>query len=202
MRRPTLIPGWRCWAPTACSTCWCWSRSAGSSGACRSAPPARIWLLAAGAQLLLIGIIGFLVAHHTGEQLPRGWLTAMRVVWLTGLALLGLFAILPAAEAAGGTTVGTDRRPRRRPAITSWTRPRLRLGPAARTRPSQAATLLAVALLGPPLEIARSGLANLVTLCLVAMVFLLLREAWRRAQGGRRRSARPRSCSPVRRTPR
>jgi PAS domain S-box-containing protein len=55
------------------------------------------------------------------------------------------------------------------------------LGALHRPTPATVA-LLAVALLGPPLEIARPDLADLVTLCLMAMVFLLLRDARRRVR--------------------
>jgi PAS domain S-box-containing protein len=144
----------------------------------RPALPGRIWLLAAGAQMLLIGIIGFLIGHRSGESLPDGWLTAMRLTWLTGLAALGGFAILPA------------RAPRERPAERAATGPT----PPAWTAPSGSAPLrrpalttmmlLAVALLGPPLEIARPDFANLVMLLLVATVCLLLRDAWRRYRAG------------------
>ena len=132
--------------------------------------PLRLWLLAAGAQAMMSALIGALVVHETGDRLPEGWLPAMRLLWLAGLAVLGGYAITPAAEAetSEGPTVDTDQASGRTSALHR---------PTAAT-----ATLLAVALLGPPLEIAHSGLANVVTLCLVAMVFLLLREARRRAR--------------------
>jgi len=139
----------------------------------RPALPGRIWLLAAGAQLLLIAVIGFLVAHETGGRLPHGWLTAMRLIWLSGLALLGGFTILPVQppqdevveravpEPAPAWSVPTGSAPLRRPTLSTT-------------------TLLAIALLGPPLEIARPDFANLVMIFLVATVCLLLRDAWRR----------------------
>ena len=142
----------------------------------RPALPARIWLLAGGAQLLLIGIIGFLVVHQPGERLPNGWLTSMRLIWLTGLAVLGGFAILPprtpperpearpAAEAAPGVwNASTGSAPLRRPTLAT-------------------ATLVGIALFGPPLEIAKPRFANLVMLALVAAVCLLLRDGWRRSK--------------------
>ena len=128
----------------------------------RTLAPARIWLPAAGAQLTLAATIGALVMHQVmhqhGRMLPAGWTPTMRLLWLAGVAILGGGALL---DPDSGATP-TDH-------------------PLHRPRPSTAALLL-VALLGPPLEIARPGLADVVVLCLVAMVCLLLRDARRRAR--------------------
>jgi PAS domain S-box-containing protein len=152
----------------------------------RVAPPARIWLLAAGAQMLLIGIIGFLVGHQSGNRLPHDWMTSMRFTWLTGLAVLGGFAILPApATATVPRGLAGERsvpEPEPEPASAAWTAP---TGSAPLRRPALTTMmLLAVALLGPSLEIARPDFANLVMLLLVATVCLLLRDAWRRYKTG------------------
>jgi len=146
----------------------------------RLALPARIWLLAAGAQMLLIGIIGFLVGHQSGDRLPHDWMTSMRFTWLTGLAILGGFAILPAPAPEPHTQPEDRSEPE--PASAAWTAP---TGSAPLRRPALTTMmLLAVALLGPPLEIARPDFANLVMLLLVATVCLLLRDAWRRYKMG------------------
>ena len=151
----------------------------------RPALPARIWLLAAGAQMLLIGIIGFLVGHKSGDRLPHDWLTSMRFTWLVGLAVLGGFAILPAPTPDPGPAPRGRRsadRAEPEPAAAAWTAP---AGSAPLRRPALTTMmLLAVALLGPPLEIARPDFANLVMLLLVATVCLLLRDAWRRYKMG------------------
>lgn len=138
----------------------------------RAAPPLRIWLLAAGAQMLLLAVIGFVVAHHGAHGLPTGWLTAMRLLWLTGLAVLGLFAIMPAAVPDEAPAADS------KPATWSATYSSAPLG-----RPTLATmTLLVIGLLGPPLEIARPGFANLVMLLLIATVGLLIRDARRRSK--------------------
>jgi EAL domain-containing protein (putative c-di-GMP-specific phosphodiesterase class I)/GGDEF domain-containing protein len=140
----------------------------------RPALPARIWPLATGAQMLLFGIIGFLAAHESGNELPNGWLTAMRLVWLIGLAVLGGFAILPAPTAQERP----EGHPVPEPPSAAWSAP---TGSAPLRRPAlTTVTLLAAALLGPPIEIARPDFANLVMLLLVATVCLLLRDARRR----------------------
>ena len=149
----------------------------------RPALPLRIWLLAAGAQMLLLAVIGFLIAHKSGERLPAEWLTSMRLLWLTGLAVLGGFALMPAPaaeaepeskpESAGvGGGGAADTVP------AAWS---ANYGSAPLRRPTLAtSTLLVIALLGPPLEIAQPGFVNLVMLLLVALVCLLLRDARRR----------------------
>lgn len=128
------------------------------------APPARAWLLAAGAQLTMTGMIGALALHQNGDHLPQGWMPVMRLLWLLGVAVLGGYAIFQGEERSGITESPTAS------GLDSLRHP----------TPATVA-LLAVALLGPPLEIARPGMADLVTLCLLAMVFLLLRDARRRA---------------------
>lgn len=136
----------------------------------KPAPPLRAWLLAAGGQLMLLAAIGALVVHQSGDQLPEDWVPGMRLLWLIGLVVLGGYAISPVPEAAPKTasegvpsTVPAGSGPLRRPTAAT-------------------VTLMAVALLGPPLEIARPDLANLVTLCLLAIVFLLLRDTRRRVR--------------------
>ena len=139
----------------------------------RPALPGRIWLLAAGSQLLLIAVIGFLVAHESGDRLPHDWLTAMRLIWLSGLALLGGFTMLPVQPPQDEVVERTVPEP-----PPAWSVP---TGSAPLRRPTlSTTTLLAIALLGPPLEIARPDFANLVMIFLVATVCLLLRDAWRR----------------------
>ena len=154
----------------------------------RPAPPARIWLLAAGAQMLLIGIIGFLVGHQSGDRLPHDWMTSMRFTWLTGLAVLGGFAILPAPAPEPEPRGRPEDRSESEPepelesAAAAWTAP---TGSAPLRRPALTTMmLLAIALLGPSLEIARPDFANLVMLLLVGTVCLLLRDAWRRYKTG------------------
>ncbi|HWG28709.1 putative bifunctional diguanylate cyclase/phosphodiesterase [Actinospica sp.] len=139
----------------------------------RPAPPLRIWLLAASAQMLLLAVIGFLLAHNSPHGLPSGFLTAMRLLWLSGLAVLGSFAIMPASVAKEPPSPDT--------APPGWSA--TPYGSAPLPRPTLAsATLLVIALLGPPLEIARPGFANLVLLLLLATVCLLLRDVRRRSK--------------------
>lgn len=146
------------------------------------APPARVWLLATGAQLAMIGMVGALTLHQDSGVLPPGWMPAMRALWLVGVAILGGYAVLPPrreqaaqeAQEAREAAAGPAREPVPAPTPAAY------LGALHRPTPATVA-LLAVALLGPPLEIARPDLADLVTLCLMAMVFLLLRDARRRA---------------------
>jgi PAS domain S-box-containing protein len=134
--------------------------------------PLRIWLLAAGAQMMLLAVIGFLVAHHGKTGLPTGWLTSMRVLWLTGLAMLGGFALIPAPPA--------DAQPEHETSRATWSAT-YSSEPFPRPTPATA-MLLVIALLGPPLEITRPGFANLVLLLLIALVGLLLRDARRRSK--------------------
>ena len=124
----------------------------------RRLAPSRVWLPATGAQLTLTATIGALVVHQHGRALPMGWTPTMRLLWLIGVMILGGAGLL-------------NRDPGAAPADH----------PLRRPTPATAALLL-VALLGPPLEIALPGLADVVVLCLVAMVCLLLRDAHRRVR--------------------
>jgi PAS domain S-box-containing protein len=124
----------------------------------RRLAPARVWLPTAGAQLTLTATIGALVVHQHGKSLPEGWTPLMRLLWLAGVAVLGGSALLNRDPGAARNA-----------------------GPLRRPTPATAALLL-VALLGPPLEIARPGLADVVVLCLVAVVCLLLWDARRRVR--------------------
>jgi PAS domain S-box-containing protein len=138
----------------------------------RPAPPFRIWLLAASAQLMLLPVIGFLVVHNSGHGETSGWLTAGRLTWLSGLAGLSCFAIMPAPTAEQALAADAKR--------AAWS---ATYGSAPLPRPTLATTaLLVIALLGPPLEIARPGLSNLVMLLLIALVFVLLRDSRRRSK--------------------
>ncbi|MBR7827300.1 EAL domain-containing protein [Actinospica sp. MGRD01-02] len=133
--------------------------------------PLRVWALVAGAQMMLLAVIGFLITHHGGVHLPDYWSTAMRLIWLTGLGLVGGFAIIPAPAAA---------EPSRDAAPAAWS---ATFTSAPIARPTAAtATLLFVVLLGPPLEIAEPDIAGFVMLLLIVVVALLLRDARRRAK--------------------
>ena len=140
------------------------------------APPAHVWLLASGAQLTMMGMIGALVLHQDGTDLPAGWMPAMRLLWLAGIAILGGYAISQRrrrVSAPDGEPQDADAEPRAAP-------PALVRGLLHRRPTPATVALMTVALLGPPLEISHPDLADLVTLCLVSMVFLLLRDARRR----------------------
>ena len=134
--------------------------------------PVRIWLLAAGSQMMLLAVIGFLVSEHGMTAMPSGWLTAMRILWLTGLAVLGGFAIIPAVPAEEEPEPGAG--------DAAWS---ATYSSAPLPRPTiTTATLLVIGLLGPPLEIVMPGFANLVMLLLIVLVGLLLRDARSRSK--------------------